>query len=46
MINLLKRSMLCIPEECKEQFGIDFDMPIEIELKIGKDWLNLEELEI
>ena len=22
------------------------DMPIEIELKIGKDWLNLEELEI
>jgi DNA polymerase I-like protein with 3'-5' exonuclease and polymerase domains len=46
MINLLQRSMLCIPEECKEQFGIDFDMPIEIELKIGKDWLNLEELEI
>ena len=46
MINLLRRSMLCIPEECKEQFGIDFDMPIEIELKIGKDWLNLEELEI
>ena len=46
MINLLKRSMLCIPEECSREFGIDFDMPIEIELKIGKDWLNLEELEI
>ncbi len=46
MVELLKRSMLCIPEECSREFGIDFDMPIEIELKMGTDWLNLEELEI
>ena len=46
MVELLKRSMLCIPEECSREFGIDFDMPIEIELKMGADWLNLEELEI
>lgn len=46
MVKLLKRSMLCIPEECSREFGIDFDMPIEIELKMGADWLNLEELEI
>ena len=44
MIELLKRSMLCIPEECSREFGVDFDMPIEIELKIGNDWLNLQEI--
>jgi hypothetical protein len=44
MIDLLRRSMLCIPEECSREFGIDFDMPIEIELKIGTDWLNLQEI--
>ena len=46
MIELLKRSMLCIPEECSTVFGVTFDMPIEIEMKIGTDWLNLEELKI
>ena len=46
MIELLKRSMLCIPEECSTVFGVTFDMPIDIEMKIGTDWLNLEELKI
>jgi len=46
MVELLKRSMLCIPEECSTVFGVTFDMPIEIEMKIGTDWLNLEELKI
>jgi len=38
--------MLCIPKECKENFGVDFDMPIDIELKIGHDWLNSQEIEL
>ena len=46
MVYLMKESMLCIPKECSEKFGIDFDMPIDIELKIGQDWLNLEEIKI
>ena len=46
MIELLRRSMLCIPKECKENFGVDFDMPIDIELKIGHDWLNSQEIEL
>ena len=46
MIQLLKRSMLCIPHECKTRFNLDFDMPIDIELKIGHDWLNLEEIDL
>ena len=27
-------------------FNLDFDMPIDIELKIGHDWLNLEEIDL
>jgi len=46
MIELLRRSMLCISKECKEKFGVDFDMPIDIELKIGHDWLNSQEIEL
>jgi len=46
MIELLKRSMLCIPEECKRNFGVDFDMPIDIELKIGHNWLTSQEIEL
>ena len=44
VIGLLKSSMLCIREECKKRYKINFDMPIDIELKIGYDWLNLKEV--
>lgn len=46
MINLMRESMLCIPKECHAKFGVDFDMPIDIELKIGHDWLNLQEIKL
>ena len=46
MICLLKESMLCLSYECKKRFGISFDMPVDIELKIGHDWLNLEEIHL
>ena len=46
MISLLKGSMLCIKEEAKRRFNINYDMPVDIELKIGHNWLRLEELNI
>ena len=46
MIYLLKEAMLCIKDEAHLRFGILFDMPIDIELKIGHDWLNLKEIDI
>ena len=46
MVSLLKNSMLSIRQGAKERFGIDYDMPIDIELKLGYDWLNLEELNL
>ena len=41
-INLLRESMLSLKHECKERFNINLDMPIEVELKIGTNWLDLE----
>jgi len=43
-INLLRESMLSLKDECKERFSIDLDMPIEVELKIGPNWLDLKEV--
>ena len=44
IIQLLRDSMLSIKDECSKRYLIDFDMPIDIELKIGYDWLNLKEI--
>ena len=44
MIDLMKESMLCISKECERRYNLVFDMPIDIELKIGHDWLNLQEI--
>jgi hypothetical protein len=38
----MENAMLGIREECKNRYGIDYNMPIGIELKIGDDWSNLE----
>ena len=43
-INYLREAMLSIRDECKKRYNIDYDMPIDIELKIGKNWLELEEI--
>ena len=42
IINMMKDAMLSIPQEVKRRYGIDYDMPIEIELKLGKNWLDTE----
>jgi DNA polymerase I-like protein with 3'-5' exonuclease and polymerase domains len=44
VIEILAESMLSIRSEAKKRYNIDYDMPIGIELKIGKDWLNMEEV--
>jgi DNA polymerase I-like protein with 3'-5' exonuclease and polymerase domains len=44
VIQLLRDSMLSIKDECSKRYLINFDMPIDIELKIGNDWLNLKEI--
>ena len=41
-IEILTESMLSIKTEAYKRYKINYDMPIGIELKIGKDWLNMD----
>ena len=41
-IDILSRGMLSLYDECKKRYGITYSMPVGIELKIGKNWLDLE----
>lgn len=43
-IDIMSKSMLCIPEETQRRYGVRYDMPVGIELKMGKNWLDLEEV--
>jgi DNA polymerase I-like protein with 3'-5' exonuclease and polymerase domains len=43
-IEIMAKSMLAIPQETERRYGIRYDMPVGIELKMGKNWLDLEEV--
>jgi hypothetical protein len=43
-VDIMSECMLAIPRESKERYGIEYDMPVGIELKMGKNWLDLEEV--
>ena len=45
-INLMKHAMLALPFETVRRYGITYDMPVGIELKIGKNWLDLKEVKL
>jgi len=41
---LLRSSMMSIKEECMKRYGVDYDMPIGIEVSRGLNWLETEEV--
>lgn len=41
-IDLLSQGMLSLFDECQKRYSITYSMPVGIELKIGKNWLDLE----
>ena len=45
-IKTLSEAMLCLPSETKRRYGLEYDMPVGIELKIGNNWLDLSEVEL
>ena len=45
-IKVLSQAMRSLPQETKRRYGVYYDMPVGIELKIGKNWLDLEEVAI
>ena len=45
-INLLAYCMQNLPAQTMNRYGVEYDMPVGIELKIGKNWLDLEEVDL
>ncbi|WP_290940890.1 DNA polymerase [Hyphomonas sp.] len=43
-IKLMREAMLSLPQETMERYGFRYDMPVGIELKIGKNWLDLHDV--
>ena len=43
-VELMKDAMLSIPYETERRYGIKYDMPVDIEIKAGKNWLDLEQV--
>lgn len=41
-IKLMAEAMKALPEETEKRYSISYDMPVGIELKIGKNWLDLD----
>ena len=34
----------CVSDGSKARYGLEYDMPVGIELKIGNNWLDLSEV--
>ncbi len=41
VVRLMREAMLSLPEETMRRYGIEYDMPVEIEIKMGDNWLDL-----
>jgi hypothetical protein len=43
-VELMKTAMLSLPFETMRRYGVSYDMPVGIEIKAGKNWLDLEQV--
>jgi DNA polymerase I-like protein with 3'-5' exonuclease and polymerase domains len=41
-IEVMSKAMLCLSQETKRRYNKEYTMPVGIELKMGKNWLDLE----
>jgi len=44
-VKLMREAMLSLPEETIRRYGVEYDMPVEIEIKMGDNWLDLHVVE-
>jgi len=44
-VKLMREAMLSLPEETVRRYGVEYDMPVEIEIKMGDNWLDLHVVE-
>jgi DNA polymerase I-like protein with 3'-5' exonuclease and polymerase domains len=45
-IDMMKHAMLSLPFETVRRYGVTYNMPVGIEIKAGKNWLDLHEVEL
>ena len=41
-VELMRKGSLQVIDSLKEIYGIDFNVPLDTEVKIGNNWLNLK----
>ena len=44
-VKLMREAMLALPEETLRRYRVKYDMPVEIEIKMGDNWLDLHVVE-
>ena len=45
-IQILDDALLSVKDEIRQRYNVEFDMPIDIEIKKGRNWLDTEVVEI
>jgi hypothetical protein len=39
---LVVEAMMSLPQECRRRYGMEYDMPISVEVKMGKNWSDTD----
>lgn len=39
---LVVEAMMSLRQECQRRYGVDYDMPVSVEVKMGPNWLDTE----
>ena len=40
--NLVVEAMMSLPEECRRRYGVEYDMPVSVEVKMGDNWSDTD----
>ena len=46
MAEILAKSTRGVKDTMKSMYNIDFNVPLDIEVKIGSDWLDMTEINV
>jgi len=40
--DLVVEAMMSLPQECRSRYGVEYDMPISVEVKMGNNWSDTD----
>jgi DNA polymerase I-like protein with 3'-5' exonuclease and polymerase domains len=46
MSDILEKSTTGVKNTMKSMYNIDFNVPLDIEIKVGSDWLDMTEIKL